>query len=253
MISDQGSGKGTFVEFMELVLRSVNCVSVCGVNSITGRFNTVLQNKRLVVMNEICSNRDEFRSNFEKLKTYITDPTIMIEPKGVNPYKINNICNILGCTNNRDAIPLEESDRRYPVFEMSKRNLNNEVYFGNIRKQCFNQEVANEFYTYLVNFQAVPLNKIPNTNLRQEMMDLSKPNPIKFLDWIREDEDAQVQLCIENDRVKSADLYNSYKGWCDNNGERAYTNTKFGMMVSTKLKKIRNNGSWYVFETLSVG
>ena len=246
MVSEQGSGKGTFVEFMEYILRPSNVTAVSGIESVTGKFNTVLQNMRLVILNELSSTRDEFRNSFEKFKMLVTDPTIMIENKGIKPYKINNISNFLGCTNNRDCIPFASDDRRTAVFEMSKRNLNNVDYFAIIRKKCFNQEVANEFFTYLLQFPAVPLNPIPQTNMRREMMDLSKPNPLKFLDWIREDDDNQIQLSIENGRVKSSDFYNVYKSWCETNGERCFTNTKFGTVISTKLQKIRSNGTHYI-------
>ncbi len=76
MVSGQGTGKGTLIEFMELVLRSVNVVSVAGIENILGSFNAILQGKRLVNINEMSSTKDEFRSNFDKMKSYITDPTI---------------------------------------------------------------------------------------------------------------------------------------------------------------------------------
>jgi len=152
---------------MEYVLRAVNIVSVVGIEKVTGRFNTILQGKRLVNINEMSSTKEEFRSNFDKIKSYITDPTIMIEPKGVNPYTIKNISNFVLFTNHRDAIIVEETDRRYAIFEMSSAHMNDNEYFGKIRRECFNQDVANEFYTYLLDFPAVSLNQIPDTELRR--------------------------------------------------------------------------------------
>ena len=65
---------------------------------------------------------------------------------------------------------------------------------------------------------------------------------------IREDEDAQVQLSIENNRVRPIDLYNSYKGWCNDNGERCFSNTKFGTVIAPKIQKIKSNGVYkYIF------
>ena len=107
MISPQGTGKGTLIEFMELLLRSINVVSVSGVNEVTGKFNSLLQSKRLININEMSSTKEEFKANFDKIKSYITDPTMKIEPKGVNPYTINNISNFILFTNHRDAIIVE--------------------------------------------------------------------------------------------------------------------------------------------------
>ena len=248
MVSKQGSGKGTLIEFMELVLRAVNVVSVPGIEKITGRFNTVLQGKRLVNINEMSSTKDEFRSNFDKIKTYITDPTIMIEPKGVNPYKINNISNFVLFTNHRDAIVVEESDRRYAIFEMSGAHLNDNDYFGKIRRDCFNQDVADEFYTYLLDFPVVPLNVIPNTELRSEMMNMSKSTPLKFLDAISSDDELKESIFDGETRVKGATLYTCYRNWCSDNGERnVMTSTKFGTVIGTKMRKVRSNGTFYEF------
>lgn len=238
MISPPGTGKGTLVDFMDLVLRSVNCVSVTGITSITNKFNTILQGRRLVNINEMSSTKDEFKSNFDKIKSYITDPTIVIEPKGVNPYKIKNISNFILFTNHRDAIIVEESDRRYAIFEMSSAHINDTEYFGNIRKECFNQSVADEFYTYLLDFPAVDISKIPNTALRQEMMNMSKPTPLKFLDSVRED-----NIFDSGAEVGASDFYSRYQRWCSDNGERnVLTATKFGTIISTKLVKRKAHG-----------
>jgi hypothetical protein len=238
MISEQGTGKGTLIDFMDLVLRAVNIVSVTGISSITGKFNTILQGKRLVNINEMSSTKDEFKSNFDKIKSYITDPTIVIEPKGVNPYKIKNIANLILFTNHRDAIIVEESDRRYAIFEMSSAHMNDTEYFGKIRKECFNQSVADEFYTYLLDFPAVDISKIPQTELKQEMMNMSKPTPLKFLDSVRED-----NIFDSGAEVGASDFYSRYQRWCSDNGERnVLTATKFGTIISTKLVKRKAHG-----------
>jgi hypothetical protein len=259
MVSPQGTGKGTLLEFMDLILRDVNTVSVSGVDKVIQKHNTILQNKRLVNINEMSSTKDEFKSNFDKLKTLITDPKITIEPKGVNPYKIKNISNYILFTNHRDAIIVEESDRRYAIFEMSIAHINDSAYFKNIRNTCFNQDVANEFYTYLLDFPAVDIIKIPDTELRREMMSMSKSTPLKFLDAVKdgylgtlgnpnETEDDLGTLGIPNPNpnpieVKSSVFYTSYRRWCDENGERLIlTATKFGTIISTKLQKRKTNG-----------
>ena len=242
MISGQGTGKGTLIEFLELLLRSINVVSVAGVERITGRFNTVLQGKRLVNINEMSSTKEEFKRNFDTIKTYITDPTIEIEPKGVDSYKVNNISNFVMFSQHRDSIIVEGTDRRYAVFEMGHSQINNTEYFGRIRKECFNQSVADEFYTYLLDFPAVPISKIPDTELRQEMMNMSKPSALKFIDAIFNDSEMKEAIFDEDKTVKSTTLYTHYKNWCSENGERnIITSTKFGTVIKDKLIKKRNS------------
>ncbi|MCG7853583.1 MAG: DUF5906 domain-containing protein, partial [Methanosarcinaceae archaeon] len=184
MVAPQGTGKGFFLEFMKLILRQSNVADMVGIQSITQKHNTAIQGKRVVVINEMSSTRDEFKSNFDKIKSYITDPVITIEPKGVNPYSIDNIGNYMLFTNHRDAIIVEESDRRYAIFEMSTVRINDIEYFGMLERECFNQDVADSFYTYLLDYpNKVDVRNIPDTALRREMMSLSKSTPLKFLDY----------------------------------------------------------------------
>jgi hypothetical protein len=233
MVAKQGTGKGFFLQFMKYIIRGINICETQGIGSITQKHNTAIQNKRLVVINEMSSTRDEFKSNFDKIKTYITDPVVQIEPKGVDPYQITNISNFLLFTNHRDSIIIEESDRRYAVFEMSDIHRNDTVYFQKLADTCFNQEVANAFYTHMLDFDSVGIRKIPDTELRREMMNLSKSTPLKFVDHICEIYDN------ETSEVSAKDLYEKYTNWCTQNGERSVSATKFG--TATKLEKRRTN------------
>ena len=50
--------------------------------------------------------------------------------------------------------------------------------------------------------------------------------------------------------IKATELYEKYRNWCNQNGERnIITNTKFGMMIKDKLvKKHSRTGNVYVLE-----
>ena len=123
---------------------------------------------------------------------------------------------------------------------MSDCRINDKEYFTNLRKDCFKQNVADEFYTYLMGIELVPC--IPMmTDLRQEMMNMSKSTPLKFLDAVR-DENMFEGLT----EVKSSVFYTSYSRWCSENGERlVLTSTKFGTIINTKLQKHRRNDGCY--------
>ncbi len=249
MVSPPGCGKNTMIELLELLLKKRNILNTTGIASITQKHNSAIQNKRLVVINEMSSTKEEFKSNFDKIKSYITDSTISIEPKGVNAYEIDNISNYMLFTNHRDAVIVEEKDRRYPIFEMNSVHANNEVYFGNIRSKCFNQDVADAFYTYLLDFEAVSLVNIPDTEIRREMINLSKPTPLKFLDAL-----AEEQMFPDMTEVSAAVFYAKYREWCADGGERnVYTNTKFGLAIKGRITKRRKTaGCVYVLPTPSI-
>jgi hypothetical protein len=218
----------------------VNVCEAQGIQSITQKHNTAIQNKRLVVINEMSSTKDEFKSNFDKIKTYITDPVVMIEPKGINAFNVDNISNFLLFTNHRDAIIVEESDRRYAIFEMSEARLNDTEYFNMLSTECFNQEVADAFYTYLLDFSVVNIRSIPQTALRTEMINLSKSTPLKFLDAVTE-----FDIFDGETKISAQDLYQKYVEWCRDNGERnTFTSTKFGTCIKDKITKKRTKKGW---------
>jgi len=198
------------------------------------------------------STKDEFKSNFDKIKSLITDPRISIEPKNVDNYQIDNISNFLLFSNHRDSIIVEERDRRYAVFEMSVVHLNDTAYFDMLEERCFNQETYDAFYTYLLDFPAVPIRSIPDTELRREMVNLSKSTPLKFLDAVVEEDllsDLRTEPVFE---VSATVFYQKYVEWCRDNGERnTYTSTKFGTCLKGKIERKRmRSGMVYVLTAL---
>lgn len=244
MVSKEGCGKGTFTDFMRYILGTDAVAEIVGIQAVTQKHNTVIQNKRLVLVNEMSSTKEEFRSNFDKIKSFITDEWITIEPKGVSPYKIDNIGNYILCTNHADSIIISESDRRYAVFEASEVHMNDWSYFENLRKKCFNQDVANAFYTYLLDFEAISLGIIPKTEIRQQLQELSLPSPLKFVNHIIEE-----QIYEDGEKVAGSVLYSKYTRWCSENGERVVTNTKFGTVIKSKWNKSRSSdGVKYTIE-----
>ena len=254
LISDQGTGKGWLCNFLRYIINNSNVAECCGVENVVQKHNTYIQGKRLVIINEMASTRDEFRSNFDKLKPFITDPYLKIEPKGINPYTIDNIGNYILCSNHSDSIILEETDRRYAIFKVSNKYMQNTEYFEDLTEQCYNQSTADAFYSYLLNFDEVDINTIPNTKARQEIINLSKPNALKFLDYLKEEPLTRFnQETNESENIKTIkpiELYEKYKNWCNHNGERnIITNTKFGLIIKDKLvRKHTKLGNIYILK-----
>lgn len=240
MISKPGCGKGTVLQFLRYILRSSNIVEVNGIDDITQKHNTIIQGKRLVVINEMCSTSDTFKSNFDKLKVFISDPKLKIEPKGLPAYEIDNIGNYLLFTNHKDSIIVEQTDRRYALFEVSDKYKGNDEYFSMLREKCYNQDVANAFYTYLMRYKCVNIRKIIETEIRKELLQISKPNTIKFIEYFKENHADNEDI---GDSLTGLELYAYYRQYCQDNGERnVVSNTKFGLLIKGIVPKKKSNG-----------
>ena len=92
------------------------------------------------------------------------------------------------------------------------------------------------------------------TDLKKDMIEHSLPSSIRFLNYVKEDNDYlinEVGRDIDWKGVKSKDLFQVYCYWCAENNEKKMSNTAFGKIVNTKYEKKRtNNGYMYDLEGL---
>jgi len=71
-----GIGKGSVANFFSKVLGINTSLYITNVNQIMGEFNGSLMGKALVVLDEICQDFNDFKSLYNSLKPYITEPYI---------------------------------------------------------------------------------------------------------------------------------------------------------------------------------
>lgn len=270
MSSIQGCGKNTFIEFLELILRPENIYNANGIYDVTQTHNTALQGKILVVVNELSSIKDECKVNADRLKSLISDTTISINTKCLPQYTIKNNASYIGFTNHKNSVPLEENDRRFATFEMCPKYANDSAYFKRLRELCFTQSVADEFYSFLYNYDCVDLFKIPQTNTKRDMLALIRPSPITYFASLvvltQEEEekarlednfddnarDGHILVTEENKHVYGATLYQHYRAWCQLNGERGICSNKtFAMTAKSHIQTVRKiQGVLYDMNTL---
>lgn len=118
LYSDQkGTGKSTFCKILEELLGDDLAVELNGLERITGQYNGVIQNKLLVVANEI-SVKDDARGE-ERMKAAITDSKIEITEKYCPTVVMDNITSFIFVTNHKMAVPIRPGDRRLNIFEVS--------------------------------------------------------------------------------------------------------------------------------------
>ncbi len=118
LISEEGSGKGTFSLIMRALFGAANHTGTRD-EILKGRFNAALANKRIVVINEV-----EITSNSEhnKLKELV-DEHITIERKGVDEEFRENYANICIVSNHLNAVKPSPSDRRLSVVQTTDVKL----------------------------------------------------------------------------------------------------------------------------------
>lgn len=110
----EGDGKTVLGKLMSAVMGMVNVGTVSPTVLSTpytgwaeGRCVNVLEEIRMVGHNR--------HDVLNMIKPYITNDHVTIHPKGINEYVAPNTINYMAFTNHQDALPLEETDRRWWV------------------------------------------------------------------------------------------------------------------------------------------
>lgn len=119
----QGTGKNVFLNAIGSIVGKEHYITSANPKDFFGDYAEGFYHKLLVNMNE-CEGKDTF--DFEgKIKSFITEDTITINPKNVRPSQIRNVARVIIFTNKPNPIPIDvkSSDRRYCVFQTTDHHL----------------------------------------------------------------------------------------------------------------------------------
>jgi hypothetical protein len=172
-----GNGKSFFVELMKRLLGH-NAREVAG-TTVAQRFTGWAVDRLFIAIEEI---RVPSKSKYEvldKLKPLISNSEINVEEKGQDDRVVPNFASYMLLTNHDDALPLDESDRRYCIIETrhkSKAELPKPEYFDALFAVLDTHigEVAHYFATRQISASFNPNGRAPETRGRFRMIQESK-------------------------------------------------------------------------------
>jgi hypothetical protein len=271
-LSKDGCGKNTLSNFLaEFVFGLKKSLpNLTGIDKLVGEKNLHLVNKRFVVVNEMASSKEEFRSNFDKLKSIITDKILNVRPLYQEPYDVKQYIELMMFSNNFDSIILSQTDRRYFILKINEIYINNKIYFSNLHRIIMNQDFGNKFYSYMMDFDCndFKLLHIPITETKQNIINISLPSPLKFFDYLKEQilfdrnerEDIIRNKFPEDNITEKEDnklevkirvsiMYDMYKLYCSDKKEYPFSNVKFAESITPLLcdKKKYKDATYYIF------
>jgi hypothetical protein len=116
----QGIGKNTLGSLVLAPLVGEHNTSWPAENDISeSAFNGWAAHKRLVFISEIYSGHSW--KAYNKMKSIITDMEIEINQKYMRPYRIENWCHVVACSNSPRALRIEKEDRRWFYPELATK------------------------------------------------------------------------------------------------------------------------------------
>ncbi len=230
---EHGVGKNIFTNYFANEILGIDLsVSAKNMDSIFGRFNSLLTKCMFLVMEEASGDVKKF---MEDLKNCITEPTITIEKKNIDRGTYRNFVNVLFNTNNENCFDFDDKDRRFVMLSVSNIKKDNKKYFDDLNKCMRNKQNTALFIKYLreevkcdwttADFQS----NRPITEAYKKQQQLSAKNYMKFISHIMSDDGITYECgdvkkkCIWKKYagrltacVKQKELWGAYISMCNN-------------------------------------
>lgn len=179
----QGVGKSYFAVVMQNLLgmmsRNVEPMAL------SGRFTAWAHGALLAVIEEIRISGDNRFELIDRLKPFVSNNVVQIEEKGRDQRTVPNFQTYLLLTNHKDALPVNENDRRYaPIFSrvQSEQQLFDELggrqgadaYFTKLFDDSERRADALSWFlrNWKISAEFSAKGRAPHTSAREEMIAL---------------------------------------------------------------------------------
>jgi len=221
----QGCGKNTFTNIISTLARGYSRPNVTSIDHISGKFNASVLGMILIIGNEWTSASVNKHIDKGRHKGVITEDTIEIERKGVDPFTAINCCNFIINSNEQDPVIIEQNDRRHIVTEVSEKYMQDEKYFGKLKN------VSLDFYHHLFtyfkrrNIKGFSERKIPMTKPKEIIMKKHEDVYRSFIRGMRET--IETTSSVTNKVTGENPAYTLFSNFAQSNGFGIPKSTNF--------------------------
>ena len=243
----EGDGKNTFFDIIKAIVGRKYYSEIETAKQIFDSHSTTEDCKLFVCLNE--ANPKDNYENSERLKSRITTDTILINPKNISPYEIDNRCDYLMTTNNENPVKIDEGSRRYLLIKTSPHYKGNIDFFNNFYKNIIeNKRALRVIYEYLINYDVcsvVPsLNfqddrYIPKTEYQKQVINENKDRILLFL----EDLTLKNKHFEDKKKYTNQSFFAEWTEWVKSNNYKIdINNISFGTRLMLLVKKHKIEG-----------
>jgi hypothetical protein len=270
MQGSRGTGKGTFAHAVGRLFGQ-HYMQITQASHLVGNFNAHLRDCVLLFADEAFWAGDHKSENV--LKALVTEPRLVIEPKGINAFTVPNYLHIMIASNNDWVIPAGERERRYCVYTVSGKHAQDTAYFTALRQELESGGLAAMLYDLqhmdLSNFN---LRKVPfTTGLREQMLYSLTPEKRWWYEelmsgdiWAMGNKVSRSSAKIPQYSFPREDLQSMFADRCKHVYAGRGSETALGMLLPkvlptgwpqdfrTAASEISKGQRYYVFPTLDV-
>ena len=232
----EGTGKNVFTNVLCKLLGRYANPNLTNISHIVGRFNGALEDKKLIVCNELSSADTNKYLNSDALKSVITDKTVNIETKGIDSRLRENVVNLILVSNHFGPVRITDDDRRYLVIETSDQKCKQYDYFKSLH-DSFNDDFYNTLFNFFMNRDISNFNPrdIPDTEEKRDLIEANKSSYQMFYEEY-EEQFKYGWTC--------KDCYRKYADFARDMGFAVCAANTFGSKIRglVKHKRIRSDG-----------
>ena len=245
---DEGDGKNKLLEPIYKIMD--NYTQMLSSAKQLYETHSMYEDKKLFIL----INEAEGVSNFENsdvLKTRITEPNLSVNPKLIQAYNIDNLCDYDMTTNNFNVVKMsDDSNRRFLQIETTSFYRKNTIFFDDFIENIINNpEALRQIYEGLINMDIATI--VPSGNFQKDKpttaieFEVKKQNRDKII-WFLEDFIREHQYAVENTnktqfKKKNLELFQDWNKWCEKNKIKSeMNNISFGIKLTQLIKKKLN-------------
>jgi len=178
---DYGNGKSYLGRVLQWCLGSM--ASIINGNMFASKFSSWATGSLVAIVEEIViKNKDKYET-LNMMKPLITNDVIQVEEKGKDSRNVPNFTSYFLLTNHRDAIPLDDGDRRYCVV-YSEAHGGDGVYFDKLFTQTERRADAISWFlkTRTLSKSFDPYGRAPSTVAKKIMVGAAKSENLLTLE-----------------------------------------------------------------------
>ena len=200
--NNHGVGKNLIVSLLCKLIDGKKYTSkIDSINDFEKDFNSDRENKFLIYGDEIIAKSKDI---YNTLKNVITQDEILINKKGIDAYKVKDLCNYIFTTNHYAPIKIEQNDRRMSIIECNEDKMIETDY------TLFVEQIKDDNILKLF-FDELMARKIPNvmtcfeSDSKKDIQNLYIPSVIKYI--FKNMNELNCKF------VKTGDLYKNIKNF----------------------------------------
>jgi hypothetical protein len=217
----QGTGKSMWFGFLEEnVYGEKQVLKLTDMKVVLGHFNSASTQSQVVICEEA---KDEGKSisDWQILKDMSMGTTRQTTvKKGCEAEKSRNYNKFLFSTNNKRAIQIEASDRRFVCNECSNEHVGDFPYFKELAKTLESKTAGSKYFNWLAQMDLTSFvpETIPMTQMKEDLKEDSLTTCQQHLRAVCEGKRPFGKITSEGEVIPHKDLFADYRIWCAEEG-----------------------------------